>query len=317
MIHHGIGHRHASLAALTPAAGNGRFRQVLRTAVGLWLCVHSGLWAAASEPFPLIDTHIHYSHDARSLVSPEKAVEILRAAGLERAFVSSSGDEGTRMLYQADPDLVVPVLRPYRKRGELGTWMYDDTVPGMLIQRINKYAYAGIGEFHAFGEDLNLPVLRQVIAIARKHGLFLHAHTDARGVENIFSQYPEARVLWAHGGFEARETIVEMLGRYDKLWIDLSFRYEHESGGKVDAEWRRLFQQHGDRFTVGTDTYTPERWFEVKSYAVSSRKWLQELPEETARRIAYGNALDLVRYSGFGSPRLPMGKAVTIEERCR
>ena len=42
--------------------------------------------------------------------------------------MSSSSDDGTQMLYKAAPDLIVPVLRPYRRRGEIGTWMRDPTI---------------------------------------------------------------------------------------------------------------------------------------------------------------------------------------------
>ena len=83
----------------------------------------------------LIDAHIHYSHDAWLRLPPGQAVETLRAAGLKRVFVSSSSDEGTQMLYALAPELIVPVLRPYRKRGEIGTWMHDDTVVIMLVEK--------------------------------------------------------------------------------------------------------------------------------------------------------------------------------------
>ena len=266
-------------------------------AILLW-CIVPGT-ALASGSQQLFDTHIHYSHDARSLVSPEKAIKLLRAAGVSRAFVSSSGDEGTQLLYQADPDLVIPVLRPYRKRGELGTWMYDTSVPDMLVRRLKQYRYAGIGEFHAFGDDMDLPVLRQVVALAGKYGIFLHAHSDETAIRKIFEQDPEARVLWAHGGFEAREVIADMLARYSNLWCDLSFRYEHQTGGKVQPEWREIFERFPDRFTIGTDTYTPERWFEVDEYTRDSRKLLADLPREIAEGIAFRNAESLVEYSGF------------------
>ena len=36
-------------------------------------------------------------------------------------MVSSSSDDGTQKLYAEAPDLVLPSLRPYRSRGEIGT----------------------------------------------------------------------------------------------------------------------------------------------------------------------------------------------------
>ena len=41
---------------------------------------------------------------------------------------------------------------------------------------------------------------------------------------------------------------------------------------------------------VGTDTFAPERWYYVDSHADFSRAWLQDLPEDLARKIAFENA---------------------------
>src|SRR5712692_4485430 len=78
---------------------------------------------AGAAELPLIDAHIHYSHDAWDATPPKEAVAILRKAGLKKALVSSSPNEGTQKLMAEAPDLIVPGLRPYRKRGELSTWM--------------------------------------------------------------------------------------------------------------------------------------------------------------------------------------------------
>ena len=140
---------------------------------------------AIAASLKLVDVHIHYSHDAWTNLPPEKAVAVLRNAGLLHAFVSSSSDEGTQKLYAQAPDFIVPVLRPYRARGETSTWMRDESVVGMLTELLDKHRYAGIGEFHAFWDDMNLPVLQAVIRLAKQHNIFLHAHSDADAVERI------------------------------------------------------------------------------------------------------------------------------------
>ena len=168
----------------------------------------------ARTPLPLADAHIHYSHDAWETLPPVDAVALLQQAGLKRAFVSSSSDEGTQMLYAEAPNLVVPVLRPYRKRGELYSWLNDATVPPMLEALLKKNRYAGIGEFHAFGDDIELPVLKEVIQLAAQYGLFLHAHSDMDAVDRIFAHNPDAIVLWAHSGFDDPEDIALMLNQF-------------------------------------------------------------------------------------------------------
>jgi hypothetical protein len=245
------------------------------------------------------DSHIHYSHDAWDRLPPIKAVEVLRKAGLSRAFVSSSSDEGTQKLYAVAPDLIVPVLRPYRARGEISTWMNDETVPPMLSQLLDANPYAGIGEFHAFGDDIDLPVLRAVIALAQKHQIFLHAHSDAQAVERIFTVNPDAIVLWAHSGFDDAREVGKMLGKYPNLWADLAFRSEYRMGGSAGPEWLAVFEQYPDRFMLGTDTYTPERWYYVADHASENRKWLATLPTKLAEQIGWRNTEALLARTAF------------------
>lgn len=243
-----------------------------------------------AEALRLFDTHIHYSHDAWEQYPPQDALEILRQAGLSKAFVSSSPDDGTQRLYRLAPDFVVPVLRPYRKRGELHSWVDDPTVVEMLAERLAGNRYAGIGEFHVTGADADKPAVRGLVDLARTHGLFLHAHADADAIVRIFNHDPAARVLWAHAGFEDRERVVGMLEAYPELRADLSFRFEHVSGGAVTPAWRKTFLRFPERFTIGTDTYTPSRWQDVGDYLTWVRGWLADLPEPVRSNIAFRNA---------------------------
>jgi len=253
--------------------------------------------ANAMEILPLIDTHIHYSHDAWEGLPPKDAIAALRRAGLRKAFVSSSSDEGTQKLRALAPDLIVPVLRPYRQRGETGTWFRDETVPAMLEDRLKRGGYAGIGEFHIFGKTADGEVFRKVVALAKKYRIFLHAHSDADAVERIFAQDPDATVLWAHSGFSEPEQIRPMLETYPRLRADLAFRSDHASGGTVNADWLKLFTDFPDRFMVGTDTYTPERWYFVEEHAGWSREWLKSLPRDLAEKIAWKNAAALAAWA--------------------
>ena len=69
------------------------------------------------------------------------------------------------------------------------------------------------------------------------------------------------------------------------------------------AEWRALFTEFPDRFTVGTDTYTPERWYYIGEHATWSRAWLADLPAPLAERIAWRNAEALF---AFWKPSAPL-----------
>ena len=244
----------------------------------------------AAAELPIFDAHVHYSHDAWDNLPPKDAVAILRQAGVMRALVSSSGDEGTQRLVAEAPDLVVPSLRPYRRRGDVGTWVRDDTVATFLEERLAHSRYAAVGEFHLYGADADLPVPRRMVALAKQHRLVLHAHSDADAIERLFVQDPDARILWAHSGFERPEPVRDLLRKHRNLWCDLAFRSDQGASGKVPPEWRAVFNEFPDRFMVGTDTYTPERWHYIGEHANWSRAWLADLPPALAERIAWRNA---------------------------
>ena len=249
---------------------------------------------ALADRLPIFDAHIHYSHDAVKLVPPKEAVKALRDAGLRKALVSSSDDNGTQLLAKEAPDLIVPSLRPYRRRGTISSWMHDPSVIDYVEARLAKHKYLAIGEFHASGDDINTDVVQHIIRLAKKHNLLLHAHSDAKAIDLIFKSYPDALVLWAHSGFDRPEKVREVLARHKNLWADLAFRSDQSTGGQVSEDWLPVFKEFPDRFMVGTDTFAPERWYYVSDHAEFSRKWISTLPEELIERIAYKNAEDMI-----------------------
>lgn len=268
------------------------------------LLVGVGLHAAVTAgELPIFDAHIHYSKDAWEILSPKEAVARLRSAGVMRALVSSSNDDGTQKLYAEAPDLIIPALRPYRTRTELNGWFNDATILAHIEQRLKQYRYVAIGEIHLHDEEADTPVVRRVVTLAREHGLLLHVHADADAIVRIFRQDPGARILWAHAGFEDPARVAQMMRGHRQLWADLSFRFELEKGGKVAPAWRGLFLEFPDRFMVGTDTFTPERWGEVGEYASWARRWLADLPPDVARRIAHENGERVLTAAFRGSVR--------------
>ena len=251
--------------------------------------------ARGAGVLPIFDAHLHYSHDAWELVPPKQAVQILRDAGLRGALVSSSNDEGTQMLLREAPDLIVPELRPYRTRADTSGWVRDEAITRYMQERLATYRYVGVGEFHLYGDEALLPVPQRMVAMAREHGLVLHAHSDITAVEHLFKQWPQARVLWAHSGFDRPEAVREMLRRHPRLWCDLAYRTDHASQGQVDPAWREAFLEFPQRFCVGSDTFTPERWHYIGAHASYSRAWLADVPQLVAENIAWRNAEALLR----------------------
>src|SRR5258705_12947552 len=83
--------------------------------IGSLIALLCAVGSTAAAEMPIFDAHLHYSHDAWDNLPPKDAIAIMRRAGLKRALVSSSGDEGTQRLVAEAPDLVLPSLRPYRR----------------------------------------------------------------------------------------------------------------------------------------------------------------------------------------------------------
>lgn len=245
----------------------------------------------STDPIALFDAHVHYSADARQRFTIDEVLAILREAGVRRALVSSTPDDGTIALYERAPDIVIPILRPYRGPGEIGTWTRDGTVVAYLNSRFRPGVHRGIGEFHLSPGEAELPVVRQVVALAVREDLVLHAHADARAIEELLRIDARASVLWAHAGMsESAATVGALLDRHPRLLVELALRSDVASDGRLDPAWRALFLRHPGRFMYGTDTWVPERWNALVGSAESARTWLRDLPQDVARAIAYGNA---------------------------
>src|SRR2546426_11844860 len=96
----------------------------------LALAVVLGAAAPAAAQYPVFDAHIHYSRPDWDAYSPERALALLARAGVRRALVSSTPDDGTLKLYERAPTAVVPFLRPYRTPEAMGGWHADARVAG-------------------------------------------------------------------------------------------------------------------------------------------------------------------------------------------
>src|SRR5438067_13735671 len=105
-----------------------------------------------------------------------------------------------------------------------------------VYERLNKNKYVALVEFHVSDTKADLLVVRLIVQLAKQHGLMLHAHSDADAVERMFRQDPEARILWAHAGYEQPPRVREMLRRYKNLWVELSSRPDIAPKGHVSAE---------------------------------------------------------------------------------
>ena len=245
---------------------------------------------------PIFDTHVHYNQNAWEQFSPDEIIGKLEQADVPRALVSSSPDDGTRMLYELDPDRIVPFLRPYYNQVTSSNWFEEATILSYLTGRLETPIYQGIGEFHLhFDGDADSAIVRETAHLAFERGIYLHVHSNAQAVDTIFGYEPEIKILWAHAGLsEPPDVVLEMLDKHPQLWVDISIR-EHQIApdGKLDPAWEALFLKHPDRITIGSDTWIPSQWEHYQDIIEFDRVWLNQLPSDIARQIAYGNAVRL------------------------
>ena len=242
----------------------------------------------------IFDAHVHYSQGDWSTYTPEQIIAILTNAGVKRALVSSTPDDGTLKLYERAPRLVVPFLRPYRTRGDMSTWTNDAGVQAYVEERLRRGIYRGIGEFHLSASEADGSVVKRFAQLAADRNLFMHAHVDAEAIERLLRLYPNVRMLWAHAGMSAgAATVDRLVGRYPKLWVDLALRSDVAPVGTLDPAWRAVFVRYPDRFMVGTDTWTTSRWSSLADGMRDIRVWLDQLPSEVADRIAFKNGEQL------------------------
>ncbi|HYB44650.1 MAG TPA: amidohydrolase, partial [Candidatus Methylomirabilis sp.] len=236
--------------------------------------------AAGDGPLAIFDAHIHYSAPDWRSYPPERIIGILAAAGITRALVSSTPDDGTLALYVKDPARIVPILRPYRTPEDVGRWWQDPTVIPYLEERLKRRVHRGIGEFHLHGDQARTPVIRRMAELAARENLVLHAHSDSAAVDILFELEPRLRIIWAHAGMSSGPGEVgALMDRHAALWADLSIRNgDIAPGGVLDPDWRAVLVRHSDRFLVGTDTWTTSRWDALPGSIAEVRAYLRQLP---------------------------------------
>ena len=241
----------------------------------------------------LFDGHLHLNWEDGFRLPVAEAFALMRAHGVTTILATSRPNDGTHALVEGAREgvRVVPFLRPYRVRSDVQTWSTDATVPALLEEEFRRGYYVGLGEFHLSGDAAASDVVRQAVGFARRHGLWLHAHVDDAALEILYRHDPDARVIWAHTGFSTPpEKVTAYLRAHPLLVCELSYRYGITGeGGKLTPEWRRLFEAFPDRFIIGSDTWTPQRWQVYGELMEGYRAWLGQLPRPVADRIAHGN----------------------------
>jgi hypothetical protein len=248
----------------------------------------------ADDRIEIFDAHLHYNWEPTPLYSLEKVLSLFKEHKVTGILATSRPNDGTRALVAAKPEglWVVPFIRPYRIRADIGSWFGDPSIYELVQEEFMRGFYRGIGEFHLSGRAAASEWVKKTVDFAVANDLFLHAHADAEAVEILMSHNPKARIVWAHTGFSLEpERVASLLTKYPHVWGELSYRGGIVDGaGKLTTDWRALFTKFPDRFLLGSDTWINERWATYGEIMAGYRAWLAQLPPDVANKIAHGNA---------------------------
>ena len=252
----------------------------------------------ADERIEIFDAHMHYNWEPNPHYQPNEVLEVFRRNRVTGILATSRPNTGTHVLMdkqasgQSGGLQVVPFIRPYRVRADIGSWFNDPVIFELVQDEYKRGYYRGVGEFHLSGQAADTEMVKKTVDFAVEKNLYLHAHADAEAVEILMRHNPKAQIIWAHTGFSlASDRVAAMLAKYPKLWGELSYRSGIVDGsGKLTSEWRALFEKYPDRFLLGSDTWVPERWMSYGDTMEGYRAWLAQLSPAIAKQIAHGNA---------------------------
>lgn len=241
--------------------------------------------------YSIHDGHIHYDQDVWEALPPKDAIQLLANVNIDRALVSATPTEGAEMLYRENPEVVIPMLRPYKNWRHRYLWFNDSELKSYLLDHLARVPYRGFGEFHVFGQDADSEPVEEMIELARERNLVLHPHTNLAGMRILLAKAPDIVVMWAHGGFNVPvDTLRELFEEFPKLYIELSLREGMlDTMEQLTPQWKTFLMKYRTRFLVGMDTYKPSRWADLPEIAAETRHWLDQLPADIAEDIARNN----------------------------
>lgn len=257
---------------------------------------------SAAEPIEIFDAHLHYNWEPKPYFSLNEVLALFKKHRVTGILATSRPNVGTHALVaaqaegKADGLWVVPFIRPYRIRADIGSWFSDPSIYDLVLEEHKRGGYRGVGEFHLTGRAAATDWVRKTVDFAGAHDLYLHAHADAEAVEILFAHNPKTRIIWAHTGFSLEPArVAALLDKHPTLWGELSYRGGITESGRLSPEWRAMFERYPDRFLIGSDTWINERWASYGEIIAGYRRWLAELPPEIAAKIAHGNARALFK----------------------
>ena len=258
---------------------------------------------AKANERPLIDAHSHLDSTYLEQLTTEDIIERLNRNKIDRILITSRNNNETLKLAKRIPGRIIPFASIYTAGADKANWFHSAEALEKLKQDLEIGQYQGIGELHLFAQNKNSPIFKETIRLASEYSLPILMHGDSEVIEEIFTVYPNATVIWAHLGTNPRVDLLQpLLNRYPSLYIDTSVRDERMMGmlnrqgplsKKLLRIWRAFLIHNQDRILIGMDAFSANRWKNYDQVVANVRLWLDQLPPEVSKKLAYGNANQL------------------------
>lgn len=264
---------------------------------------------------PLVNAHMH---GEMGVPVQEQITELDRGNVSRSVLLLPAADAAS--VYQEYPGRLIPFLQETRRRQ--GTEISVDE------QALATGIYAGIGEvglrhfLRPDGTGANIPGdnagMKGICDVAARRGIPVTVHLDIMYVdelERLLEYNRMCNVIWAHVGSVPPSygprivpaDIATLLARHPNLYADLSCLSPHpncnrwsllDATGRLDADWKALFETYPDRFLHAVDIYLESNieWFEPDTKYM--RRIYGQLSPGTAEKIAYKNILRLTNAAG-------------------
>ena len=251
-------------------------------------------------------------------------LELLARGNPGRFSFSAGGESLNPMIQRITPDKVTPdVLGEFQREAEVivkagaagfgemaaehfssgrGNHPYESTRPDHPL----FLALADIAAQHGMPIDLHMEAVPQDMPFPRRSGRGQNPETlkeNISGLERLLAHNPNARIVWAHAGWDltGERTVPLMrslLKNHPNLYMSVKL---DESGsrrtwpfgpkGGLKPGWLAMLRDFSDRFVIGSDQFFDEGTERL----TLARKFVDALPPEVARVVGSENAKRIYR----------------------
>jgi predicted TIM-barrel fold metal-dependent hydrolase len=283
------------------------------------------LFARVDTRAPIADAHLHYKWNQAEVTSPTEAAAALRANNVKLAVVTGTPADRVLDLYEAAPEIVVPIFGAYRRGGDWFGWQSRESLVEEAREALENGPYRGIGELHLIGGFAmrwnRSDVLKSLLALTAEHDVPMLIHTEFSRAEptlSICKANPANRIVLAHaGGALPPAEVRRVLDTCPNVWMDLSARDPwrfvrfpiNDDSGRLLPDWEALVLEYPDRFVIGSDAVWPvdrldawdrpdTGWEHIGEFLDFHRRWASFLPQDVQRKVLLENAELLFRAAG-------------------